>query len=107
MSPEVIANLDAIKVNMNAANDIAMRLWYSTSNGFMFAIPRALCLSIYSLSCGLVIVSCCPSDMRKSLGSILIIVSSGMRFSERIISLLSFSSRIVQFLAVHLFFTSG
>ena len=33
-------------VRMNDANDMAMRLWYSISKPFMFAMPLAFCLSM-------------------------------------------------------------
>lgn len=76
-------------VRMKAANDIAIRRWYSTSNSLMLANPRCFCFRIYSRSCGLVIVSCWPRVMRKSCGSILMMES---RRSPRVIT--SFIPRI-------------
>ena len=88
-------------VRMNAANDIAIRLWYSISKFLVLANPFFFCLSMYSPSSGVVIVSCSPSEMRKSLGSMRSRVSSGSLLLSLIISLSSYSSRILQWRAVH------
>ena len=90
-----------ITVRINAANDIAIRLWYSISKFFVFANPLLFCLSMYSPRAGVVIVSCCPSEMRKSLGSMRSKVSRGSFLLSLIISLLSCNSRIFQWRAVH------
>lgn len=58
-----------INVRINDANDMAMRLWYSISNSLILANPRCRCLLIYSLNCGLVIISCWFFIIRKSAGS--------------------------------------
>ena len=88
-------------VRMNAAKDIAIRLWYSISKLLVLAKPFFFCLSMYSPSSGVVIVSCSPSEIRKSPGSMRRRVSSGSLLLSLIISLSSYSSRILQWRAVH------
>lgn len=39
-----------MEVRINAANDMAIRRWYSTSNSLILAKPRCFCLLMYSLS---------------------------------------------------------
>ena len=64
-----------MRVRMKEAKDMAMRLWYSISNSLMLANPRCRCRSMYSLSWGLVIISCWFFMMRKSAGSMKRVVS--------------------------------
>ena len=52
--------LTPMRVRIKAAKGMAKRLWYSTSKVLMPAAPRSRWRSINSLSCGTVIVSCCP-----------------------------------------------
>ena len=61
-----------IVVRINDAKEVAIRLWYSTSYCTTLLEPLSICLLMYSFSCGLVNVSCCPFEKTRSVGSIII-----------------------------------
>ena len=68
--------LAPMMVRMNEANDMAMRLWNSTSYCTTFCEPRSCCFEMYCSSSGDVNVSCCPFEKTRSMGSIMMSVSS-------------------------------
>lgn len=82
-----------INVRINAAAVEAYLFSLSISNALILATPRIFCLSTYSVSCGVVSVSQSFAEMRKSRGSIGMMVS--LTLPDRMVSFMPSKSRII------------